>query len=302
MTHSDSQAEERAMQGTTGEFIGARNTRIVYGRWQGESGHAVVIIAHGFGEHKGRYRNVIEALSQHGYTVYIPDHRGHGQSGGLRFYVDRFDDFVADLDRLVEIARRDHPGLPIFLIGHSMGGLIATRYALRHQHKLAGLVVSAAALIIGSDVSPWLKRASALLATVAPRALLVPASKSAESVLSRDPEVQRLWDSDPLTHKGKVRARFGHEFMMAGIRTRPHLSKITLPLLVMYGACDNFVGGSQQIYDDARSADKTLRVWPECRHEIFNELEKDEIIAYLIDWLHARVHRSPQSSPALATA
>ncbi len=282
------------MRTTIGEFTGARDTRIAYSSTLPESPRAVAIIAHGFGEHKGRYRHVIEALARRGYAVYAPDHRGHGESGGARFYVDRFDDFVDDLDRMVEIARGEHADLPIFVIGHSMGGLIATRYALRHQQKLAGLALSAAALIIGNDVSPWLKRASALISAIAPRALLVPATRSAESVLSRDPEVQRLWDSDPLTHKGKVRARFGHEFMIAGMRTLPQLHNITLPLLVMYGACDTFVGGSQQIYAAAGSADKTLKVWPECRHEIFNELEKDDVIAYLIDWLDARAARDTE--------
>lgn len=288
------------MRTTIGEFIGARAMRITYSSAVPELPRAAVIIAHGFGEHKGRYRHVIEALARRGYAVYAPDHRGHGESGGPRFYVDRFDDFVEDLQRMVEIARNAHPDLPIFLIGHSMGGLIATRYALRHQQQLAGLVVSAAALIIGNDVSPWLKRASAFISAVAPRALLVPATKSAESVLSRDPEVQRLWDSDPLTHKGKVRARFGHEFMMAGMRTLPHLPSLRLPLLVMYGACDTFVGGSQELYEAAGSDDKTLRVWPECRHEIFNELEKDDVIAYLIDWLDARAPQDTETGDTSA--
>ncbi|WP_029214868.1 alpha/beta hydrolase [Kallotenue papyrolyticum] len=277
------------MQHTTHSFTGARNLRIVYDVWQPlMPARAGIALVHGYGEHVGRYQHVITALVKHGYLVYAHDQRGHGRSAGLRAYVDRFDEYVDDLEQLVGRIRAAQPHLPLFVAGHSMGGLIATLYALRAQAELAGLALSAPALIIGADVPPLLKRLSTALARIVPRLPIVPATRSPESVLSRDPEVQRRFDSDPLCYHGRVRPRMGYEFMQAGLRAQQRLHELRLPLLVMYGACDTFVSGAELLYERAQSPDKTLKVWPECRHEIFNEPERNAVIAYLLSWLDAR--------------
>ncbi len=287
-----------------GTLIGKRSFRLVYRAWlpEGEP-KAVAVVVHGYGEHMGRYAHVVEALVQRDYAVYGIDHRGHGGSQGVRAHVERFDNFVEDLHLLVGKAKDAHHGLPVFMIGHSMGGLIATRYALRHQEELVGLVLSGAALHIGDEVSPLLKKLSALISTLAPRIPIVPWAAGDESLLSRDPAVDEAVRADELCFKGKIRARMGHELLKAANDARARLAELTLPLLIMHGTADRITNpqGSLQLYEEARSTDKTLKLWQDCRHEIFNELDKAEVIAFAADWLDERVHRfapEPATHPA----
>jgi alpha-beta hydrolase superfamily lysophospholipase len=248
---------------------------------------AVVALAHGYGEHAGRYRHVIAALNDRGYAVFAVDHRGHGASGGPRASIRRFDDFVDDFQLLVERARAALPTIPLFVLGHSMGGLIATRYALRDQRALSGLVLSGAALIVGETVSAWQARLLLFLSRLTPD---LPALPFIPGVLSRDPEVESRVAADPLCHHGRTRLCLARELYLAAADTRSHLAELTLPLLVMHGAADRLTSprGSELAYQRARSADKTLRLWPDDRHEIFNELDADEVIAFTCDWLDTR--------------
>jgi acylglycerol lipase len=277
-----------------GAFFGAERQRLMYtGMAPDGVPKGLVVLLHGYGEHLGRYRHVMNELVQHSYVVYGLDHRGHGRSGGIRASVERFGYFVDDAHMLVQLARTRHPNLARFVLGHSMGGLIATHYALLHQADLHGLVLSGPALVIGDDVSPMVKRMGGALARIAPHLPVVPLSASAESVLSRDPAVQEAFDSDPLTYKGRMRARLGHEMMQAAAAARARFAELTLPLLVMYGEADQLANpaGAKQIYAEARSTDKTLKGWPGARHEIYNELERNEVIAYTITWLDQHVTR-----------
>lgn len=245
---------------------------------------AVVALAHGYGEHTGRYRHVVDALNQRAYAVFAVDHRGHGACTGRRAAIRRFDDFVDDFHVLVERARSRYPAVPLFVLGHSMGGLIATRYALRYQRELAGLVLSGPALIVGEDIPAWQTRPLLFLARLVPDLPVLPARSG---LLSRDPEVELRARADPLSYQGRVRLGLARELYLAAAETRSHLVEITLPLLVMHGAADQVASprGSEQLYQQARSADKTLKLWPEDRHEIFNELDADAVIATMCGWL-----------------
>ncbi len=287
------------MKQTNGTLIGQRSVRLAYfSYWPERQPKAVVILVHGIGEHSGRYKHVIEALVQRGYAVYTHDHRGHGASQGVRGHIEQFDYFVDDLHTLVQVARREQNTIPIFMVGHSLGGLIAVRYALRHQALLHGLVLSGPAIQVGDDVSPIMKKLARVLATVVPRLRIVPMTK-AEHPLSRDPVVQELVNADPLMYKGKVRARLAYEILTSAIDALGRVDELALPVLIMQGDADRIVNaeGAKQLYHRISSEDKTLKLWPECRHEIFNELEKDEIIAFAADWLDAHVTRSlPQSA------
>lgn len=285
------------MEQVKGTLTGAKSLRLVYASVLPEHApRAIAVLVHGYGEHMGRYKHVVAALTERGYIVYTIDHRGHGESQGARANVERFGYFVDDLHQLVLRARAEYPDLPLLMIGHSMGGLIATHYALRHQRDLAALVLSGPALQIGDDVAPLLKKLSSVIARVAPSLPVTPASKSPESVLSRDPVVQEMFDSDPLCYTGKVRARMGYEMMRAAEEGRARASELRLPLLVMYGTEDKLVNpsGAKLLYQRASSADKTIKNWPDCRHEIFNELEKDEVITFMADWLDQRVGQPSQ--------
>ena len=283
------------MEYAEGTLIGERSFRLVHRSWLPDGvPKAVAVVVHGIGEHMGRYTHVVEALVQRGYGVHMLDHRGHGASEGVRAHVERFDYFVADLHLLVRKAKDGHHGLPTFMIGHSMGGLIATHYALRHQAELDGLVLSGPALQIGDDVSPMIKRLSGLIATLVPRLPIVPMAVSSESLLSRDPAVDAAVLADALVYKGKVRARIGHELVKAAGDARSRLEELRLPLLIMHGTDDKIANpqGSLRLYEQVASSDKTLKLWQDCRHEIFNELEKADVIAFAADWLDERVRRS----------
>jgi alpha-beta hydrolase superfamily lysophospholipase len=285
------------MEQATGTLIGQRGLKLVYGSWQpATKPKAVAIVVHGYGEHSGRYRHVSEALARRGYVVYTLDHRGHGGSDGVRAHVEHFDYFVDDLHQLSRKAHAAYPDLPIILIGHSMGGLIAIRYALRYQEQLYALVVSGAALQIGEDVSPVLRRMSRVLALIAPRLPIVGSPPGAESVLSRDPAVQDGFDHDPLCYTGKLRARMGYEMMRASIDARARMGQLRLPLLVMHGSEDRLANpqGSIDLSMQAGGDDKTLKLWQGCRHEIFNEPERDEVIGFMVNWMDRRLMGPPR--------
>ena len=274
---------------------GTGGVPLVAWRWRDptQPRKATVVLVHGHAEHLGRYEHVIAALCGAGFSVVGMDHRGHGHSGGRRAAVRRFDTFVDDLDLLIDTESNEDG--PVFLLGHSMGGLIATRCALRRA-DLAGLVVSGAAYKIGGDISGLRRRVSALLARAFPYLPLVP--PSGPGILSRDPEVDHRFTADPLTYKGRVRVGMAYGMFTAGEETRARATGLTLPLLIMHGADDRLTdpAGSIAVYGAAASADKTLKLWPGLRHEIFNEPEGPEVIAYVIAWLNARA--SGASLPA----
>lgn len=292
------------MQQTRATLLGARSARIAYAVAKPDvPPKAVAVIVHGLHEHMRRYTHVVGALIGRGYVVYTLDHRGHGESQGARANVERFEYFVQDLRQLVLQAQRDYPTLPCFMIGHSMGGLIATHYAAEYQSDLAGLVLSGAGLSGGNDVSPVLKKMAAVIARVAPGLAVTPLVVGAESALSRDPLIQELYDKDPLCYTGKIKARMGHELLKAIAEAWRRVPSLALPLLIMHGTVDRIVNSqsSQQIYDQVQSADKTLKFWPDCRHEIFNEIDKNEIIAYMLDWLDAHIVREPEAAVGHST-
>lgn len=276
---------------TAGTLTGRRGVRLIYSSHVPAGAvRAVVVLAHGYGEHRGRYAHVVAALAARGYAVYALDHRGHGGSGGPRAVVDRFDDFVEDLHVLAGRAKTAYRAAPLCLVGHSMGGLIALRYALRHQPELQGLIVSGAALRFGEDTPAIARRLSGLLARLAPNFPIVVSGPRGESLLSRDPRVQERFAADPLCYTGPLRLWMAHQLLQAAGDARRRLEELTLPLLVMHGEEDRFVlpSGSSELFRRARSADKTLKLWPGCRHEVFNEPEQGEVIAYLLEWLDRR--------------
>lgn len=277
------------MEQQKGHLIGKLGLRLSYSQWASEGEpKALAVVVHGYAEHSGRYLHVIEALRGRGYAVFTLDHRGHGESEGEQACVEQFDYFVDDLHLLVSNAKKVYPTLPLFMIAHSMGGLIGTRYALAHEAELKGLVLTGAALQVGDDVSPVLKAVSKWLAKLIPNWAIIAA---AENALSRDPDVQRRFDADPLCYKGKVKARMGYEMMIASEDARVRMGNLSLPLLIMHATDDQLTNpaGSQQLYEQARSQDKTLKLWQDYKHELFNELEKEQVIEVMLEWLDERV-------------
>lgn len=238
------------------------------------------MIAHGYGEHARRYDHVAGALMADGASVVALDHHGHGRSEGERASVSDPQDFIADLDTLVDRARERHPELPVVLIGHSMGGLIAARYAQQHADKLAALVLSAP--VIGGN------EAFAQLLALDP----IPEVPIDPSVLSRDPAVGEAYAADPLVYHGAFR-RETLESLFAAIEATARGGEITLPTLWIHGEGDALapLAATAPAADAIGAARWQTKVYPGAMHEIFNETNRDEVIRDTIRFIDAALAR-----------
>lgn len=278
-----------------GRFAGVGALDVYWQAWlPGAPPRAIVLLAHGGAEHSGRYAWTAAQLTARGCAVYAIDHRGHGRSAGPRAYVDRIDNAVADLHTLARLARDRHPGPPAFLLGHSMGGLIAIAYALRHQDELTGLVLSAPLAVL--EANPATRLASRVLSAVAPR---LPVYKIDGATVSRDPEVVRAYDSDPLNHRGMLPARTVGELAATAASFPDRLPELRLPILTVYGTGDRLVDNAGSILVDecCGSADSTLIAYDGLYHEVLNEPERDRVIADVGDWIEARVAGRDATAP-----
>jgi acylglycerol lipase len=254
--------------------------------WTVEAPVGAVVLVHGAHEHSGRYRHVAARLAAAGYAVHALDHPGHGRSPGRRGNIGSMAAAVEGVAELVRIAGDEHPGVPMFVYGHSLGGLIALQYLTgTPDPRVVGAVLSAAAL----DTST----ANAVQRTVAPllsRVLpdLGVLQLDAEAV-SRDPEVVRDYRTDPLNHTGKMVARTGAELMTTALAMPRRLPLLTLPLLLLHGGDDRMMppAASEVVHAHAGSLDLTLRIYDGLYHEPHNEPEKDEVLGDVVAWLDA---------------
>ena len=272
-----------------GTFRGVRDANIYYQYWlpDGE-GKAVLLIVHGLGEHSGRYMNVVDYFVPRGYAVYALDHVGHGRSEGTRVYVQRFTDYTDTLHTYVDMVQGWQPGIPVFLVGHSMGGLITAIYLLDHRSDLAGAVFSGPSVAVAESATPitlFMARARSVLA---PKAGLI--ALEAETI-SRDKDVVRAYEEDPLVYRGKITARLWAEMLKAGQRVAAEASAIDLPLLIVHGEEDRLVpaAGSRAFYQAVGSADKTRKVYAGLYHEVFNEPERAQVLRDVEVWLEAQL-------------
>jgi acylglycerol lipase len=280
-----------------GRFAGAGGLQVYWQAWlpKGEP-RALVLLAHGGAEHSGRYAWTAGQLVDRGYAVYAPDHRGHGRSEGPRAYVDRVEHAAADLHALSDLARERHPATRRFLLGHSMGGLIALEYALRHQDELAGLVLSAPLAVL--DAHPVARGAARVLSVVAPR---LPLYKIDSATVSRDPEVVRAYERDPLNHRGRLPARTVGELMAATAGLPARLPCLRLPILTLFGTADRLVSTASSALVEAccGSDDCTVRGYDGLYHELLNEPERERVVADVASWIDAHLAAAP---PGPATA
>jgi len=246
---------------------------------------AILVITHGLAEHMGRYAHVADYFVQQSYAVYGFDDRGHGDVAPDRFgYFERFDTLSEDLRRFIEWTKWDNPNLPVFLLGHSMGGLLALYYTVRYQPSLAALVVSAPLLVGTGEFPAAQQMVVRALSGIVPK-LGVQTLDSA--TISRDPAEVYKYDHDPRVYRGKVRARVAAEIVAAGDNVRVNLTKISLPILIMHGSADRLVKPeySQIVYDRVSSPDKTIKFYEGLYHEILNEPEHSRVMADIAVWL-----------------
>jgi acylglycerol lipase len=271
---------------------------------------AVVVIVHGLHEHSARYAHVGARLAAAGLAVYAADHRGHGRSDGRRANIERMTLIVEDLNSFVRFAIERHPGLPVFMVGHSLGGLIALHYATEPGATepgatelgatepgalLDGLVVSGPAVeaLAGSALQ---RRLAGVLSTLVPNLGVV--AIDADQKISRDPEVVRAYRADPLVYRGKVKARTGAEMLatMEGLPAR--LPRLSIPLLLLHGTDDRICApaGSAMVHEAVSSPDKTLRQYQGLYHEVFNEPEREAILTDLLSWLNQHLPATHSAS------
>jgi alpha-beta hydrolase superfamily lysophospholipase len=238
---------------------------------------------HGYAEHSGRYDEMATWLARRGCAVHAYDHRGHGRSEGLRCHVDRFEQFLDDLGCVLDAVRSDHPDLPTSLIGHSMGGLVTLAFLAGRKPRIASAVTSGAALSLGG-ASPLRASLARVVRRVLPR--LAIGSGIDPQGLSRDAEVVRCYLGDPLIVR-TMTTSLGAELLAAAPRTLALAGEISVPLLMLHGGADPICSaeGSRAFHAGLRSSGGKLRIYPELRHEIFNEPEREAVWQDLLGWL-----------------
>jgi alpha-beta hydrolase superfamily lysophospholipase len=262
--------------------------RIFWQAWLPEGKpRAVFVISHGVSEHSGRYAWVAERLVGRGFAVYAGDHRGHGRSTGPRVLMNRMDDYVRDLDVVVEMAQTAHPGSKTVLLGHSMGGAVAIAYAIDHQDRLDLLVLSAPLAVMGA-ASTVERTAARVLSAVAPRIGVF--AVDSEGV-SRDPAVVRDYDADPLNYHDKIPARTVKSLADALKEFPEGIATLSLPVLTMHSAADRLTPpeGSELVIERAGSDDKSIIRYDDLYHELLNEPERQKVLDDIVDWVEARL-------------
>lgn len=262
---------------------------LFYRRWLPKAGclRGVVVLVHGVCEHGGRYDALARTLVGGGLAVYAADLRGHGRSPGARIAIRAFDDYLDDQQRLLDLALRAHPGQPLFLLGHSMGGAIVLRLVQTRAPAVRGIVLSAPSVCVAGSMFRILRHLAWLVSRLFPWLRLV---RVGSGNLSRDPAVVQDFRDDPLVYHGKFPARTGAEILAAGPRILDDAGLLRVPLLLLHGTGDRVTdpAGSQRLFDRAAAADKGLRLYPGLYHDLFHEPEYRQITAEVLQWLVRR--------------
>lgn len=276
------------MEHQEGNFTNSSNLDIYYQGWLPEgSPRGVIVIVHGLHEHSGRYNHVGSFFSGAGFAVYGLDFPGHGKSGGVRSYVDSFDDFTDTLQAFMDLVRSWYASLPVYLMGHSLGGLIASVYLLDHQDQFQGAVLSGPLVRVPDYVTEFTIKLGRTLSSVLPKFRILGIDIDG---ISRDPDVVQAYREDPLVYTGKMTARIS-DAMNRGIdRLALEGSKIELPLLLLHGSEDRLCdpAWSEYLRDLASSTDKELHVYQGLYHEVYNEPEADMVFRDVLKWLEGR--------------
>lgn len=249
---------------------------------------AVVVLIHGLGEHCQRYEHLATHLNSSGFALSSMDLPCHGQSDGLRGHVNSFDDYEEAVLELIARTKVLYPDSPLFLLGHSMGGLIATKLLLNHQDKFAGALLSGAAIQSPQEPPSWQVAIMKVVAKFLPKAPVLALDASA---VSRDPAVVEKYMNDPLISHAKLTAQFLVSMTSAMEESKEKASLINLPIRIMHGSADVMTApaGSQLLHDSVSSNDKSITLYDGLFHEIFNEPEREQIFAEMISWMNERV-------------
>ena len=275
----------------TGTFDGSGGVKIFYRHYSADAERARLVIAHGLGEHSGRYGNVVGRLIAGGISVWIPDHRGHGRSEGKRGHVLNFHQYLTDLRSMIELACKGRADpCKCFLLGHSMGGLIALHYAQRFPDTIDGVLASSPALGMAIEVPAGKKILGAVMSYIWPGFTMGNELDAAK--ISHDQNVVSAYVNDPLVHD-RVSARFFTELTAAMEAVHQQVSSIRIPVLMQVAGDDHLVNAlaAGQFFEKLQVADKTLHVYEGLYHEIYNEpaAQREQVLKNLEDWLEKRM-------------
>lgn len=276
------------MHHTDSRITADDGTELYEQTWAADQPRAQIVLVHGLGEHSGRYQNYVDYFVPRGYTLHGADLRGHGRSGGKRGYVDRFDQFVADLDRRMAHVRSADPATPVFIIGHSLGSLIALKYGLDHPAGLSGIIVTGTALRDALVMPKWKRSLANVLSGVAPS--LKMDNGVLTKYLSQDPAVITAYEADPLVHRwGTPRLAAEVEAVRADVYGRA--GEWQVPLLMLHGGADLIClpAGAQAFARSVRPALVEYREYDGLFHEIHNELDRAVVFQDIEAWLAARI-------------
>ncbi|MDQ1320993.1 MAG: hypothetical protein QG655_2236 [Actinomycetota bacterium] len=270
-------------------FSGVGGVEIVYDVWTPDTEpRGVVVLAHGYGEHARRYDHVAQHFGEAGLVTYALDHRGHGRAGGKRVRVRHMAEFVSDYRDLVNVARAEHPGRPLIVLGHSMGGGIVFAYGVQHPGDYDLMVLSGPAIAAHTGVSKVKAIIGKAVGSILPD---LPIEAIDANAVSRDKAVVADYKADPLVYRGKVPAGIGKALLVVGETMPARAPAITAPLLVVHGEDDQLVSaeGSRRLVQCIGSTDVELKVYPELYHEVFNEPEREQVLNDVTDWITSRL-------------
>ncbi len=268
-------------------FESVGGLKIFMRSWKPEgTPRAVICLVHGFNAHSGYMVWPAEQFVADGFAAYALDLRGRGKSEGERFYVEEFSDYLADVNGLVEIARAENPGLPIYVLGHSAGGVISSSYVFEHQDTIAGLICESFAYDVG------LPNAAALLikgiSHIAPHIHLYTLKNE---IFSRDPKAVEAMNNDPLIANEKQPAETAAEMIKAAERLKENMPRFTVPMFIIHGTDDKATRyqGSQYFFDNSGSKDKALKLYEGHYHDLLADLGKEEVMADILAWVNERI-------------
>ncbi|MCW5939829.1 MAG: lysophospholipase [Fimbriimonadaceae bacterium] len=273
--------------GTESSFEGLGGLKIFTRMWKPDGpARAVVVISHGLNSHSGQYLWAGSQFASNGFATYALDHRGRGRSEGERFFIQNVSEYVTDLATFIEIAKSENPGLPVFLLGHSMGGVVSCVYCLEHQDRIQGLICESFAYRVPApDAALAMLKG---LSHVAPHAHVLSLDMKD---FTRDPAALALLEADELTLKESQPSSTVAALVRADERLGKEFGNINLPVFIIHGTADKATRpeGSQEFYDRAGSSDKTLKFYEGHYHDLLNDFDKDVVMADIVDWIKKRV-------------
>jgi len=275
------------VQPKTNTFEIGNGQKVFYRNWKtADSPKAVVIIVHGFNSHSGYYQWTAEQLTAKNFETYAIDIRGRGNSDGERFYIADNNEIISDIDQLVSLAKEANPNLPLFVLGHSAGGVLSALYMLDHQDRVNGFICESFAYQLPApDFAIAVLKG---LSHIAPHAHVL---KLKNEEFTRDPAAVEAMNNDPLIAHEVQPTKTIQQLVLADERLKKGFPDITIPLLIIHGTMDKATkpAGSQEFYDKSGSTDKTLKFYEGHYHDLLNDIDKEIVMNDILEWLSKRV-------------